>query len=188
MKLLSATKTKKYKFTIDERKEPIYSIGKSKVPIGSTPEIDLFGEISQQLGQLQNIAQKEISQAKQPANITAIDSNFNLISDLVPILDSMERTLELATDFKDNELLKNWITNIAAIHRKFKGILIRQGLKEIETIGKKVDLNLHEVVEYRETNDYPDNIIIAEKQKGYLFRDKIIRDAKVIVAKQVTKS
>ena len=188
MKLLSATKAKNNNFTIDEHKEPIYSTGKIKVPIGSTSEIDLLEEISQQLCQLQNISKREISQSKQQANKTSIDSNFNLISDLVPILDSMERTLELATDFKDNELLKNWITNIAAIHRKFRGILIRQGLKEIETIDKKVDLNLHEVVEYRETNDFPENIIVDEKQKGYLFRDKIIRDAKVVVAKQVVKS
>ena len=49
-------------------------------------------------------------------------------------------------------------------------------------MGKKVDLNLHEVVEYRASADHPNDTVIGERQKGYVLRGKLLRDAKVVVA------
>ena len=52
----------------------------------------------------------------------------------------------------------------------------------MDTIGKPVDLDRHEVVEYRRSDEYTHNTVITERQKGYVFRNKIIRDAKVVVS------
>jgi hypothetical protein len=189
MRVRFSTKRNKPVFTINEQQEAVSSIGeKSKLDNGTVPGSDLLEEIAQQLRHIQPPPKRVIGKVSpQPPGQNSADISFNIITELIPILDSMERTLDLARAFKDNELLNNWITNIAAIHRKLRGILIRYGLKEIETIGEKVDFSRHEVVEYRQINDFPENIIIEEKQRGYQFQDKIIRDAKVVVAKSIAK-
>ncbi len=56
------------------------------------------------------------------------------------------------------------------------------GLFQLKAVGAKVDLNLHEVVEYRPSTDHMNEIVISERQKGYVFRGKLMRDAKVVVA------
>jgi molecular chaperone GrpE len=188
MILLSLHKRNNKRFLIDEDKEPI-AVSEKEPGANSSSTSDLIDEITEQLRKIQSISKpgrKAI--ASQQNNVAQDVAMFDLISDLVSIMDSMDRTLELANTFPENDILKNWLTNISAINRKLRNILFRQGLQEMETIGKIVDFNEHEVVEYREINNYPENTIIEEKQKGYLFRGKIIRDAKVVVAKHVIKS
>jgi molecular chaperone GrpE len=188
MILLSSRKYKNKRFIIDETKETI-PISDKELTANSSSTTDLIDEITEQLQKLQSISKPGSKATVKIQDSFAQDiAMYNLISDLVPIMDSMERTLELANTFPDNEILKNWLTNISAINRKLRNILFRQGLQEVETIGKLVDFNEHEVVEYREINNYPENTIIEEKQKGYLFRGKVIRDAKVVVAKPAIKS
>ena len=41
---------------------------------------------------------------------------------------------------------------------------------------------MHEVVEYRASEDHPNDVVISERQKGYVFRNKLLSDAKVVVA------
>jgi molecular chaperone GrpE (heat shock protein) len=60
--------------------------------------------------------------------------------------------------------------------------LSKQGLQSIESIGTLVDFTVHEVVEYRNVPDGILNLIIEEKQKGYKYKGKIIREARVVVA------
>jgi molecular chaperone GrpE len=188
MILLSLHKQKNKRFIIDEAQETISVSDKEAVAISSSTP-DLIDEITEQLQKIQTLSKPSRKAiVPQQHNIAQDTAMFNIMNDLVPIMDSMERTLELANAFPDNEILKNWLTNISAINRKLRNILFRQGLQEMETIGKGVDFNMHEVVEYRETNNYPENTIIEEKQKGYLFRGKVIRDAKVVVAKHAIKS
>ncbi|MFB3895941.1 MAG: nucleotide exchange factor GrpE [bacterium] len=188
MILLSLQKHKKAPFIIDEMKEPISNTEIESMPNSSSAS-DLIDAISSQLQKIQADSKSVRSIGiQQKNNINQDTALFDIISDLVPVMDSMERSIELANTFPDNEILQNWMTNITAIYRKLRNVLMKQGLQEIETIGKGIDFNQHEVVEYRETNNYPEHTIIEEKQKGYLFRGKVIRDAKVVVAKPAVKS
>jgi len=181
---MKSIRKKKTQFIIDEQKE---NLNFSELDTtGTIPETgDLLEEISSQLQKIQTM---QLNVAQQTISTKEVDKTAILIEDIIPVLDSFERTLDLAKTFSDNELLFNWMKNIEAIYRKLRAVLGRQGLREIETIGKKVDFSQHEVVEYRETNEFPENIIVEEKQHGYQFRDKIIRDAKVVVAKSIAKS
>lgn len=188
MILLSSQKYKKKQFIINETKEPI-STTETEAVANLSNASDLIDAVSTQLQKIQTASKTRRNVLiQQKNNINQDTALFDLINDLVSIMDSMERSLELANTFPDNEILQNWMTNISAIYRKLRNILFRQGLQEIETIGKMVDFNRHEVVEYRETNNYSEHTIIEEKQKGYLFRGKVIRDAKVVVAQPAVKS
>ncbi|MCX7919323.1 MAG: nucleotide exchange factor GrpE [bacterium] len=181
---MHALKLKREQFVIDEPKEPVISEDQNSL---TQPKSygDLVEEISALLRQQQS---KQNNQFQPSVSQATVDPIIGLVEDLIPILDSFERTLDLAKSFSDNEVLSNWMKNIEAIYRKLKLILFRLGLREIESIGQPIDYNKHEVVEYQETNEVPENTIIAEKQRGYSFRDKVIRDAKVVVAKRIAHS
>lgn len=173
-------KWRKNKFIINE---PCEWIPKPKIEENlqngfSSSSIDLVSQLSAIIKQnyLGNMPQS-------PAQVYPTDLTGELVLDLLPILDGLERILELANRYLKDESLFNWIRSVEAIHKKMKSTLAKWGLKPIESVGLPVDFNLHEVVEYRYKPDVPENTVIEEKMKGYIFRGRVIRDAKVVVAK-----
>jgi len=74
------------------------------------------------------------------------------------------------------------------IYDKLYEILKKRGLREIEAIDEVFDPFYHEAVMQREVEDYDDGIILEEVQKGYFLNSRVLRPAKVIVAKKKTES
>jgi len=103
-----------------------------------------------------------------------------LITELLPVLDDFERSLEIG---KRTRSLKKFYQGIDLIYRKFKKVLEGYGLRPIESVGKPFDVNLHEALMTAESEDYPPNTVIEEHQKGYMLHDRVIRHAKVVVSK-----
>ena len=104
-----------------------------------------------------------------------------LLMSMLPVLDSFENLLKLAEGFADQEVVQNWMKSMEAIYKRLRIVLSKQGLQSIESIGTPVDFTVHEVVEYRNIPDGISNLIIDEKQKGYKYKGKIIREARVVV-------
>jgi molecular chaperone GrpE len=103
-----------------------------------------------------------------------------LILTFLPILDNFEKAeKETPKELQDNQYFKG----ILQIKKQIQDFLKNQGIKEIESVGKKVDLNLHEIVGEVEMKDKESGTIIEETQKGYLFEDKLLRVAKVRISK-----
>ena len=98
---------------------------------------------------------------------------------ILPIVDDFERSLKIEQDKNDDPFYKG----IEIIFQKFINILERQGIAPIETHGKKFDPELHEAVMQMDSKEHDSNIIIDEAQKGYKYKDKVIRYSKVIVSK-----
>ena len=107
---------------------------------------------------------------------------------IIPLLDGFERIMNLALQYPPSKELDNWLQSVETIYFRLLNILEKYGLKPLDTIGKLVNLNYHDVVEYRATLNYQPDIVISERQKGYLFKDKLLRDAKVVVAYNPTSS
>ena len=106
--------------------------------------------------------------------------NEGLITDLLPVLDDFDRVLKS----DNNQDLETFKKGVALIYDKFKKVLERQGLKEIESTGKPFDVNLHDALLQVENDKIPSNTVIETAEKGYYIKDKVIRHAKVIVSKQ----
>ncbi|MEA1871947.1 MAG: nucleotide exchange factor GrpE [Chloroflexota bacterium] len=104
-------------------------------------------------------------------------ANSTLICNLLPIMDDLERALASAPA-ELNE--PNWTEGIRLIYNKFKATLEAQGLTEIEAEGEPFDPHLHEAVMQQEGEE---GMIIEEIQKGYKFKEKVIRPSLVIVGK-----
>lgn len=94
------------------------------------------------------------------------------------IIDDLDRTIQVLEKTQDKEIK----TGIHMIHKQFHKILEEEGVKEMQCLGKKVDPHCHEIIEMKE-HESPEGIIIEVTQKGYHLHDKILRTAKVRVAK-----
>lgn len=107
-------------------------------------------------------------------------ANEDLVLKILPILDNFEKAEEEASnEFKNNQYFKG----ILQIKNQLQDFLKNQGVREIESLGKKFDPNLHEAVEEVEVKDKESGLIIKEIQKGYLLEDKLLRPAKVRISK-----
>jgi molecular chaperone GrpE len=85
---------------------------------------------------------------------------------------------------KTSKNIESVITGLDLINKEFDKFLTSEGLQIIETEKKQFDPHLHEAVEYSEDSAKNDGDIIQELQKGYCFNGRIVRPAKVKVAKQ----
>jgi len=106
-------------------------------------------------------------------------SESNMILELLQVADDFSRALQHDPD--DQVSFKQ---GILLISTKFNELLKRKGLKEIEAVGKPFDPNFHEAIMQLESDKYDDGIIIEEVQKGYFLNDKVLRPARVVVAKK----
>ena len=100
-----------------------------------------------------------------------------LISNLLPVMDDLERALaSVPTELEES----NWTEGIKLIYNKFKATLEGQGLTEIEAKGEPFDPRVHEAVMQKEGEE---GMVIEEAQKGYKFRGKVIRPSLVVVGR-----
>jgi len=103
-----------------------------------------------------------------------------LILRTIEVLDNFDRALEAGKQTKGkNALLKG----IEMIHKQLQDVLKLECVEPIDAIGQKFDPELHEIVFKEFTDDQPEDTIIEEFQKGYTYKSKLIRPAKVKVVK-----
>lgn len=96
--------------------------------------------------------------------------------ELLPILDNFERALKV--EHADKEYGKG----IERIRQQLLDTLVRAGLEPLDAAGRTFDPNLHQAVDREETDQAEDQTILAEYQKGYNFKGKLLRAAMVKVA------
>ncbi len=112
-------------------------------------------------------------------------ANSSLISDLVDIIDNFERALKSADESEDFSAFKE---GIVLIEEQFTGMLERKwGLKRFESAGEEFDPQKHEAILMEESEEYEEPVVLEDYQKGYMLHDRILRHAKVKVAKPKEK-
>lgn len=107
-------------------------------------------------------------------------SNESLITELLPVIDNFERALNVDATSNDIESYQKGMT---MIYNSLKNILEKFEVKEIEAIDKEFDPNFHQAVMQEEKEGTKENIVIEVLQKGYTYKDKVIRPAMVKVSK-----
>lgn len=102
----------------------------------------------------------------------------DLVRKLLPVIDNLERALEAPADTGGDGLREG----VRLVHQELQSILEREGLKVVEAKGKPFDPNLHEAVLREESTEIDSEQVIEEFQKGFVFRDRLLRPAMVKVA------
>lgn len=126
--------------------------------------------------------EKLLDAAKSLKATTEKGETTKLMKSLLPTLDGFDRVLHLGRSYPQTETIDNWLKSVESIYYRLLSTLENHGLYQMRVVGSKVDLNLHEVVEYRPSADHVNDIIISERQKGYILLGKLLREAKVVVA------
>jgi molecular chaperone GrpE len=102
-------------------------------------------------------------------------ANSGLMLSLLPILDDFELALNHTPREHEDS---NWVKGMKLVYQKFKSTLETQGLTRIDSLGKSFDPCIHEAIK---TEKGIEGMVIQEYQKGYMFNDRLLRPAKVIV-------
>jgi len=105
--------------------------------------------------------------------------NESLLKAVLPILDNLERAIDHGTKMNENGPL---LQGVEITLRQFLTILERFGVKPVAAMGESFDPEKHEAVSQAESDQEP-NRVISELEKGYLFHERLLRPAKVLVSK-----
>ncbi len=108
------------------------------------------------------------------------NANENLILKLLDTLDNFERALDSAKNSNDYDSFRK---GVELIYTHLKKLLEKEGLKEIEAVGKPFDPNFHEAVTQAESDKYEEGIVMQQMSKGYMLNGKLLRPSKVVVSK-----
>ncbi|MBL8233540.1 MAG: nucleotide exchange factor GrpE [Bryobacterales bacterium] len=98
------------------------------------------------------------------------------IQAVLPVVDDFERALKVETADKE------YVRGLTLIYQRLEDAMKKLGLTPLETIGKKFDPNLHHAVDKFPTSEQEEDTILDEYQKGYNFRDRLLRPAMVKVS------
>lgn len=112
-------------------------------------------------------------------------ANEKLMMELLPVMDDFQRAFESYDKNKDE---KAFYKGAKLIYGKLINILTKQGLKEIKSTGEKFDVELHEALMQKPCENTEPGTILETIEKGYYFKDKVLRHAKVIVSSKPEKS
>ena len=108
----------------------------------------------------------------------------NIIRELLPVVDDVKRVLQHAPlNAATSAEARPYIEGVELVKKSLEKWLDHKGVKAIESKGMKLDVNFHEAISQIDQPDAEPDTIIDEYQTGYLLGDKVIRHAKVIVAK-----
>jgi len=107
-----------------------------------------------------------------------------LIMKLLPAIDDFERSMQHMDDAKDVKSIKE---GLQLVYNKLMKILDEQGVKKIEAIGKPFDVDYHEALMQRKDESVPPHTVLDELEKGYMYKDKVVRHSKVIVSEETAQ-
>ena len=101
----------------------------------------------------------------------------DVIRNILPTIDSFERALKVGGDSSD------FRSGVELIYRQLQDALQKAGVQPIVAVGQAFDPRLHEAIEMVDTTAVPDHQVMEELQRGYKYKDRMLRPAMVKVAR-----
>ena len=156
----------------------------------SVESVEKINELESKIMELQDLLLRKAAEFENYKRRTENDQ-MNLLSyaaesfiiKLLPVVDDFERSLKHINDAKDTGSIRE---GIKFMYDKLLKILNDQGVKKMEVVGKPFNVAFHDALMQRIDNSVPPHTVIEEIEPGYLYKDKVIRHAKVIVSDEST--
>ena len=137
----------------------------------------LLDRLARQQAEFENARRRAGKEQQDYRDYALADS----IKSLLPVVDSLERALQVKSDAAE---LRN---GVDLIYKQLLAALAKLSVNPIEAKDEAFDPRYHEAIEMVETNDAPDHHVVEELQRGYKFKDRLLRPAMVKVAKNPQK-
>lgn len=135
---------------------------------------DLLDKLQRSLAEFDNFRKRSIKEKADMFDIGTI----SMAERILPVADNFLRALDAASDKEDN-----MYKGIAMIYKQLEDALASANITSIECVGLEFNPNLHNAVAHEEIEGKAENTIVEELQKGYKYKDKVIRPSMVKVAK-----
>jgi molecular chaperone GrpE len=137
----------------------------------------LYDRLARQQAEFENL-RKRTEREKQDFREFAV---ADALRSMLPILDNF--TLALRVQGSADDLRKG----VDLIRKQMEDTLIKMGLQPVDAVGEVFDPRLHEAIEMVESSEVEDNHVVEELQRGYKFKDRLLRPAMVRVARNPQK-
>lgn len=136
---------------------------------------ELTDRLTRQMAEFDNFRKRTEKEKAQMYEIGAKD----IIEKILPVVDNFERGLSSVTE---EEKATPFAEGMEKIYKQLMTTLEAIGVKPIEAVGKEFDPDFHNAVMHVEDEEFGENIIAEEFQKGYTYRDSVVRHSMVKVA------
>jgi molecular chaperone GrpE len=137
---------------------------------------DTYERYLRQVAEVDNF-KKRINREKEDAIRYA---NENLIKDILPVVDNLERAIAHAQGGGNGKPL---VEGVEMVLRGLLDVFSKTGVTQIAAVGEVFDPGKHEAIAQVESAEHEPNTVVEEHHRGYLFRDRLLRPALVTVAK-----
>lgn len=160
----------------DEKESGKSFFGKKKKKDKKDEKIEeLTDRLTRQMAEFDNFRKRTDREKSQMYEVGAKD----VIDKILPVVDNFERGLGAVTeDEKEDPFVKG----MEQIYKQLMTTLEGIGVKPIEAVGSEFDPDFHNAVMHVEDEAVGENIIVEEFQKGYMYRDSVVRHSMVKVA------
>src|SRR6202166_1663613 len=155
--------------------------------VGAASEIEklkaerdaLLDRLARLQAEFDNARKRAVREQQEFREFAAAD----VIKNFLPILDSFERALKAGGDSNSNSNSNEFRNGIELIYRQFQDALQKIGVQPIVSVGQAFDPRVHEAIEMVDTRDVPDHQVVEELQRGYRYKDRLLRPAMVRVSR-----
>lgn len=106
-------------------------------------------------------------------------ANVNIVKKILPLIDDLNRAIEMARLSADVEALAKGVEMVA---NQLGEVLKGEGVTAIESVGKPFDPQYHEALTVQASDEHPENTVIEQFQTGYVMHDRVIRPSLVKVS------
>jgi molecular chaperone GrpE len=106
-------------------------------------------------------------------------ANTSLLQRLLAIIDNFELGLAAAKGQGEDSPI---YSGMVLVQKQLNDLLAENGLQPIEAEGKTFDPNLHEAIAHEPSDQFPEGIVLRQARRGYRFKDRLLRPAKVVVS------
>lgn len=157
----------------DQKKRGLF--GKKKKDKKDTQIEELTDRVQRQMAEFDNFRKRSEKEKSAMYEMGA----KSVIEKILPTIDNFERGFASVTP---EQMEDPFVAGMEKVYRQMMTTLEGIGVKQIEAVGKAFDPNFHNAVMHVEKEEAGENIIVEEFQKGYLYRDSVVRHSMVKVA------
>lgn len=130
------------------------------------------------LAETENVRKRMRQQNEETARL----QRENLLRELLPVVDNLERALEAARGGGSNP--QSIMEGVEMVLRSLHDLLRSQGVTAMTAVGQPFDPQVHEAVDHVQSEKHPPNTVVNEFHRGYLIGDRMLRPARVSVSKR----
>lgn len=136
---------------------------------------ELTDKVKRQMAEFDNFRKRTEKEKSQMYDMGA----KTIVEKILPVIDNFERGLAAVPEDNKEDA---FVVGMDKVYRQMLTVLEEAGVKPIEAVGVEFDPNFHNAVMHVEDETLGDNVVAEELQKGYMYRDTVVRHSMVKVA------